>query len=291
MAVINGSATIIYEETIAAPGAVETYNIPFYLSAAAGALSAPSAITATVSFAPIGVSPPMCRTSSAASSTATINVATITPCASTITFGQLSDVVFGSGAVTLSGTASSSLPVTYTSTTTGICTIANNIVTLKAGGTCSITASQPGNSYFAAAPGVVQGFTITPAAQTITFVTPAGIPLSFGPTALEITASSGLAVSLTSTTLAVCSVSGNNVIPLTLGTCSVTADQAGNASYSAAPAVTRRFSVINGLPAISFAAIPAQILGTPPFPISAKASTGLPVGFASTTPSRLQNRG
>ena len=57
------------------------------------------------------------------------------------------------------------------------------------------------------------------------------------------TASSGLAVSYSSLTPAVCSVSGTTVTPLSAGTCTIAADQPGGTSggttYNAAAQVTR----------------------------------------------------
>jgi hypothetical protein len=61
---------------------------------------------------------------------------------------------------------------------------------------------------------------------------------------LAATASSALAVSFASTTPAICTVSGTQLTLLALGTCSVVANQAGNATYEAAPPVTRSFAVI-----------------------------------------------
>ena len=57
------------------------------------------------------------------------------------------------------------------------------------------------------------------------------------------TASSGLPVSFSSTTPSVCTVSGTTVTLHAVGLCTIAADQAGNASYAAAPEVTRSFRV------------------------------------------------
>ena len=57
------------------------------------------------------------------------------------------------------------------------------------------------------------------------------------------TASSGLAVSYTSLTLPVCTVSGNSVTLLNTGTCTIRASQAGNANYAAAPNLDRSLLV------------------------------------------------
>jgi uncharacterized protein (TIGR03437 family) len=86
----------------------------------------------------------------------------------TITFNSLPDVNLGSGPVTLSATASSGLTVTYASTTMGVCTVSGTQATLVSGGACSITASQPGNSTYAAATPVTQAFQVIPPTITST---------------------------------------------------------------------------------------------------------------------------
>jgi hypothetical protein len=81
----NGSGTVYYEETTNAPGAVETYTVPVYLSAGGSAVAAPaSALTATVSFAPIGATSTPNFVSG--SSTATKNGAAFSACTTTLLF-------------------------------------------------------------------------------------------------------------------------------------------------------------------------------------------------------------
>ena len=57
-----------------------------------------------------------------------------------------------------------SLAVSFASTTTSVCTVAGTAVTLVSTGSCSITASQPGNGTYAVAVPVTQTFTVAPAA-------------------------------------------------------------------------------------------------------------------------------
>src|SRR5262249_48931809 len=64
--------------------------------------------------------------------------------------------------------------------------------------------------------------------QTITFGPVGNTALSTGAITLTATASSGLAVTFASTTQSVCTVGGNSVTLVALGTCSITASQAGN---------------------------------------------------------------
>jgi hypothetical protein len=71
------------------------------------------------------------------------------------------------GAQLITTTATSSLTVTLTSTTTGICTVSGSVITAVASGTCSITASQSGNATYAAATDVVRTFTIAASSTTV----------------------------------------------------------------------------------------------------------------------------
>ncbi len=80
--------------------------------------------------------------------------------AQTITFGPLANQTYGAASFTVSATASSGLPVSFASTTPGVCTVAGSTVTLVAAGTCTITASQPGDSIYLPAPLVSQSFSV-----------------------------------------------------------------------------------------------------------------------------------
>ncbi|MBZ9874841.1 Ig domain-containing protein, partial [Mesorhizobium sp. BR1-1-9] len=125
--------------------------------------------------------------------------------------------------------------------------------------------------------------TIAKGTQTTSFTQPANAALTSGPVALSATASSGLTVAFTSTTTAVCTVSGNSVTLLSAGTCTIDADQAGNADYQAATTVSRSFSVTQGTQAISFTQPANAALTSGPVALSATASSGLTVAFTSTT--------
>ena len=90
----------------------------------------------------------------------------------TITFGALGNQVLGSSPPALSATASSGLPVTFTSYTSPVCTVSGATVTLVATGNCLITASQPGNATYSWAMPVTQSFTVSILTPTVTSVTP-----------------------------------------------------------------------------------------------------------------------
>ncbi|MCU0493115.1 MAG: NHL repeat-containing protein [Chloroflexaceae bacterium] len=91
----------------------------------------------------------------------TVNVTIdVTPATQTITFGALADKNLGDAPFTLSGSASSGLPLAFTSTTPAVCSVGGNTVTLQTGGTCTIVASQPGDANHQAAPPVSQSFRV-----------------------------------------------------------------------------------------------------------------------------------
>src|ERR1700744_567474 len=148
------------------------------------------------------------------------------------------------------------MPVTFTSKTGGICSVSGSQVTTLALGTCTIAADQGGDgSYFLPATTVLQSFPVPALPQSITFnsITPFMINAS---APLSATATSGLAVTFSSQTPAVCSVSGTTVTGITAGTCTVAANQAGDATqWAAAPTVTQNVTVARDAQAINFPSI------------------------------------
>ncbi|HEX5145576.1 MAG TPA: hypothetical protein VFV85_01030, partial [Conexibacter sp.] len=212
--------------------------------------------------------------------------ATVVPGApQTITFAQPSDTRVDQGPVSLSASASSGLAVSFVSNSGSVCTVSGSSVTLVAAGTCSITASQAGNGTYAAALPVTRTFQVTaaPLPQTITFAQPSDTRVDQGPIALSSSASSGLAVSFVSNSGSVCTVSGSSVTLVAAGTCSITASQAGNATYAAALPVTRTFQVTAALlsQTITFAQPSDTRVDQGPVSLSASASSGLAASFTS----------
>jgi hypothetical protein len=174
------------------------------------------------------------------------------PTSQTITFSSTVPTVVVGGTGTVSATASSGLAVVFSSTTTGICTVSGSTVTGVAAGICTIAANQAGNGTYAAAPQVTTSFSVNKVAQSIAFGAAPTVTIG-GTGTLNATASSGLAVALSSTTPGICRVAGSAVTGVAAGTCTIAANQAGNATYSAAPQVLLGFPVLaTGLSAASF---------------------------------------
>src|SRR5690606_6961747 len=95
-----------------------------------------------------------------------------------------------------------------------------------------------------AGPSSAASNSITPAAiQTITFNNPGAQNFGTAPT-LSATTDSGLTPVFTSSTPAVCTITGAGALTfVTAGTCTINADHAGNGSYLPAPQVSRTFTV------------------------------------------------
>jgi hypothetical protein len=166
--------------------------------------------------------------------------------AQTITFDAPTSIAPGAGATNLVATSTSQLTVSFASTTPAICTISGTTLTPVGQGTCSVTASQVGNDTFAPARDVKKSIKIIKTAQTITFDAPTSIALSAGTLALSASSTSQLTVSFASTTPLVCTISGSTLTLIKVGTCSVTASQAGNDIFAPAREVKKSVKVVTG---------------------------------------------
>jgi hypothetical protein len=169
------------------------------------------------------------------------------------------------GGITASGAAS---PITVAGLTNGV----SYNFTVKATNVLGTGASSAASN------------NVTPIApQTITFANPGAQDFGTTPT-LTATASSGLAVSFSSSTTAVCTTTGGGAVTfVTAGTCTIQADQAGDAAFSAAPAVSQSFTVnavVPGAPAIGVATAgdgQAVVTFTPPASTGGTVITGYTV--------------
>lgn len=150
---------------------------------------------------------------------------------------------------TPAASATSGLPVVLTidAVSGGLCSIANGVVTFLAAGTCTIDADQPGNPIVDAAPRVQQSVVATKAAQTVSFTstspTSGAIGGTYTPAA---SATSGLPVVITVDAVSSgrCSIANGVVTLLAAGTCTLDANQAGNAAFDPAPQVQQSFAVV-----------------------------------------------
>lgn len=204
--------------------------------------------------------------------------------AQTISFDDPPDLELAAGPFTLAPTATSGLPVILESTDPDVCTTSGLTVTPITPGDCTLAATQAGDASYAPAPPVIQTFTVTRSTQTIDFPQPADIEISDGPVDLVVTASSGLAVDLSSDTPNTCTLIGMRVVPLAAGDCTLMAAQGGDSDWKTAQQKSRTLEVKRSDQTITFINPGDNTLSGPARPLDASASSGLPVSVSSLTP-------
>ncbi len=94
---------------------------------------------------------------------------TVSKVVQTITFPSLTGKLITASPVLVSATASSRLPVSFTTTTPTVCTADGGTISLLDAGTCTVRAEQPGDSVYRPANLVNRSFTVSKLANTITF--------------------------------------------------------------------------------------------------------------------------
>ncbi len=150
--------------------------------------------------------------------------------------------------LTLNATATSGLPVTYTSSDENIATVSGNVLTLHAPGYAIITATQPGNASWNAAAPVSKILTVTSTApelqeQSILWDQELTFPLSDNPVMLAAAATSGLPVQFTCSDESVATINGSILTMHSVGLAIITAAQPGNDQYMAAQPVMKILQV------------------------------------------------
>src|SRR4029079_13178580 len=176
------------------------------------------------------------------------------------------DADFGVGA-----TASSTLAVSFTAS--GNCTVTGSTVHLSGAGSCTITAKQAGDANYNPAPDVPQSFSIAKASQTINFAALGNKTFGDADFGVSATATSSLAVSFTAS--GNCTVTGATVHITGVGSCTITAKQAGDANYNPAPDVPQSFTIAKANQTITFGALGNKTFGDADFGVGATASSTL----------------
>ena len=196
--------------------------------------------------------------------------------------------VGGSAVLSVTGGGSGN-PVVFSvdsSSGSGVCSVSGSTVSYLAAGSCVIDANQAGNASFSAAQQVIQTITVGPvglASQSIVF-TPPAIGVVGGSVTLSATGGgSGNPVVFSvdsSSGSGVCTVSGATVSYLAAGSCVIDANQAGNASFSAAPQVTKTITVGQASQTISFTAPATGSVGGSAVLTATGGGSGNPVVFS-----------
>lgn len=208
------------------------------------------------------------------------------PQAITLNPSTISNKTFPVAPISLSATSTSGLAVTVVAQ--GGCFWTGTTILANAG-SCTLTATQPGDSLYSAAPTVTESFTVAKESQTLSFPSIPFQATNSPGFVVSATATSGLPVSFASLTPLICSLAGTTVSNLKSGICSIQATQAGDANHLLAAPVTRSVTLTmtttKTLQTIAFTPIGNRDFSHWVLPLTATASSGLAVSFASITQS------
>jgi hypothetical protein len=192
---------------------------------------------------------------------------TVNPASQTISFSMNAPATaIYNTSFTVAATASSTLGVTYSSA--GSCTNVGALYTITSGsGTCTVTASQSGNSNYLAAAPVSESTSALRATPTVTFTgAPVEAPYNSSFTLLATTNSTAVAY-ITATNPSTCSLSGAySPVTVTMlkdaGKCMFTATWGADANYAPFTA-TQSTTAEKATPVITWATPATVPYGTP----------------------------
>ena len=204
----------------------------------------------------------------------------------TITFPAIAPFTWVGGSATLNATASSGLTVTY-SVLSGPCSVTGDTLTATAAGSCVVAADQAGDSNYNAAPQTTATATANKADQAITFG--ALSDKTYGDAPFTVSATGGASGNpVTFVAAGSCTSGGTNGSTITIngaGPCTVTASQAGDSNYNAAPDVPQSFNVNKATAIVSVSGYTGVYDG------SAHGATGSATGVGGEDLSGLLNLG
>jgi predicted Zn-dependent protease len=187
----------------------------------------------------------------------------------TINFPAISEKTVGDPAFALTATASSNLPVSY-STDSDKVTINSSTVTIVNAGRVIIKANQSGNAGFTAAPEVTRSFCIKPAKPTVTFTEPTA-----GTFLLTSSATAGNKWYKDGTLIASATNSTYSTTTAGIYKVQVTVDDCVS-EFSADVPIN-----VKGNQTITFPTITDKTVGNAPFSLTATASSTLAVAYST----------
>jgi hypothetical protein len=192
----------------------------------------------------------------------------IAKAAQTINFPAPGNRTYGAAPLSVSGSASSGLPVTF-SVVSGPATIAGRTVTMTGAGVIALAADQAGNANYLAAPEVTHSFTVMKAAATVSL---GSLSATYDGTAHSATATTtptGLTVTFT--------YNGGATAPTSVGSYAVVGT-ISDANYQGSASGT--LVIAKAAQTITFAAPGNKTYGGASFNLSGSASSGLPLTFS-----------
>lgn len=190
----------------------------------------------------------------------------------TITFLPIAAKPVNGAPFVLGATASSGLPITYTSTNPAVATISGSTVTIVGLGTTTIIAAQAGDGNYTDAAFVSQPLSVEKATAIISL---GNLAVTYDGTQKAVTATTtpaGLTVAVT--------YSGSTTVPTNAGSYPVVATVNTDTFQGSASAT---LVIGKAGQTISFAELPLKTYGDPAFTVNATASSGLgEVSYASS---------
>ncbi len=197
----------------------------------------------------------------------------------TITFGRLPRLVYGDPDAPLPAHASSGLPVSFTAT--GDCSVRGSSLHVLSAGRCLVTAHQYGNAAWSPAESEAR-IQIEKAGQRISMRTLMPMTYLDPDPDLEARASSGLPVVVLA--YGDCETRSRGALHVTgAGTCTISAHQAGDSNFTAAPIVDGSFAIARARQSIDTSEIPG-LSSRALHPLRFSATSGLPVRISTTGP-------
>ncbi|WP_146076611.1 HYR domain-containing protein [Rathayibacter sp. AY1A7] len=137
-------------------------------------------------------------------------------------------------------------------TASGACSAAAGVVSYDSVGTCTLTLDQAGDSRYGAAPQSVRTFAIGALGQTLAFASPVPDAAVAGGSYTPVVTAGASSAPVVLGAAGSCTVADGVVTFTRSGTCTVTADQAGDERHSAAPRITQSVEVGTAAGAVSF---------------------------------------
>lgn len=199
-----------------------------------------------------------------------------------ITFNTIPAKTYGDANFNANATASSGLPVAYTSSNPLVATVdAGGTIHILAAGTSVITAAQTGNSNYSAAAPVQQNLTVNKASLSITAVDQITTYASALP-ALAISYSGFLNGDTQASLITLPAISTTATTTSLVGRYPIMVSSAASDNYSITY-TNGTLSVLPGIQTITFTPM-AKFYGDADFAINATASSGLPITYNSSNP-------
>ena len=179
--------------------------------------------------------------------------------AQAITFDPPTTLTATASPLTLSATVNSPLAVSFTSSSSSVCTVSRTILTVKAAGTCTITAKQSGNAAYAAATPVIKTISITRVDPNPLVISNTDLGQTVGGSISLTTTGGSTSGAVTFTKIGDCKLSGKTLTSTVSSRCEVTASKAADAKFNASVSSAKTFIFF---PVLSAAKINSQKIPT-----------------------------